>query len=104
MLHGYPKEWEKKATLRNGQQVIVRPETSSDTEMLWEMFSSLSDATLDNYVLPFTRERIERWTSNIDYNKNLTILSLVKEEGKHRIIGSASLSLNSFEALNTRLS
>jgi len=98
-LPGYPKEWKKKVTLNNGQQVLLRPELSTDTEMLWEMFSSLSDSTLNNYVLPFTRERIESWTKNIDYDKNLTILALIKEEGKHRIIGSASLSFNSVETL-----
>lgn len=94
----YPKEWEKKVTLKNGQQVFLRPELFTDTEMLWEMFSTLSDATLEYLVLPFTRERIEGWTSNIDYDRNLPILALIKEEGKQRIIGSASLSFNPAEA------
>jgi putative acetyltransferase len=95
---GYPKEWEKNVTLKNAQEVFLRPELSTDTEMLWEMFSTISEDSLDNLVLPFTRERIESWTSNIDYDKNLPILAVVKE-GKHRIIGSASLSFNSAEAL-----
>jgi len=94
----YSKEWEKKVTLKNGQLVFLRPELSTDTEMLWKMFSTLSEASLNNLVFPFTRERIERWTSNIDYEKNLPILALIKEEGKQRIIGSASLSFNSAEA------
>jgi len=97
-MSGYLKEWEKKVTLRNSQRVFLRPELSTDMEMLWEMFSTLSEATLTNLVLPFSRERIERWTSNIDYDKNLPILALIKEEGKQRIIGTASLSLNSVEA------
>ncbi|MDH5690782.1 MAG: GNAT family N-acetyltransferase [Candidatus Bathyarchaeota archaeon] len=95
----YPKEWEKRVTLKNRQQVVLRPELSTDTEMLWEMFSTLSEASLNNLVLPFTRERIESWTGNIDYDKNLPILALIEEEGKQRIIGSASLSFNSAEAL-----
>ena len=94
----YPKEWEKKVTLKSGQRVFLRPELSTDTEMLWKMFSTLSEDSLSNLVLPFTRERIERWTSNIDYDKNLPILALIKEEGKQRIIGTASLSFNSVEA------
>jgi len=94
----YPKEWEKKVTLKNGHVVLLRPALSTDTEMLWQMFSTLSKASLNNLVLPFTRERIERWTSNIDYEKNLPILSLIKEEGKQRIIGTASLSFNSAKA------
>ncbi len=95
----YPKEWEKTVPLENGQQIFLRPELSTDTEMLWEMFSTLSEATLNNLVLPFTRDRIENWTSNIDYERNLPILALVTEEGKQRIIGSASLSFNQTEAL-----
>lgn len=94
----YPKEWEETVILKNGQLVFLRPERSTDTEMLWEMFSTLSEATLANLVLPFTRERIERWTNNIDYDKNLPILALIKEKGEQRIIGSASLSFNSAEA------
>jgi putative acetyltransferase len=94
----HSKEWEKKVTLKNGQLVFLRPELSTDTEMLWEMFSTLSEGSLNNLVLPFTRERIERWTSSIDYEKNLPILALIKKDGKQRIIGTASLSFNSAEA------
>lgn len=94
----YPKEWERNVVLKNGHQVLLRPEISTDTEMLWGMFSTLSEASLNNLVLPFTRERIEGWTGNIDYDKNLPILALI-EEGEQRIIGSASLSFNSAEAL-----
>lgn len=54
MDSGYPKEWERKVTLNNGQQVFLRPELSTDTEMLWKMFSTLSENSLDNLVLPFT--------------------------------------------------
>ncbi len=93
-----PEEWGKSVNLKNGQPVFLRLELSTDTEMLWEMFSTLSETSLNNLVLPFTRERIERWTSNIDYDKNLPILALIKEEGKQRIIGTASLSFNSAEA------
>jgi RimJ/RimL family protein N-acetyltransferase len=95
----YPIEWEKKVTLKNGQQVFLRPELTTDNEMLWEMFSTLSEASLGNLVLPITRERIESWTSNIDYDKGLPILAAVKEQGRQRIIGSATLSFNSAEAL-----
>jgi len=97
-MSGYLKEWEKKVTLKNGHQVLLRPELSTDTEMLWEMFSTLSETTLSNLVLPFTRERILGWTSNIDYDKNLPILALIKKESKQRVIGAASLSFNPVEA------
>ena len=94
----YPKEWEKEIIVKDGQIVFLRPELPTDTEMLWKMFSNLSTASLDNLVLPFTRERIESWTSNIDYDKNLSILALVQEDETERIVGSASLSFHSTEA------
>jgi putative acetyltransferase len=94
----YPKEWKKEIALKNGQRVFLRPELATDTEMLWEMFSTLSKKSLANLVKPFTRERIKSWTSNIDYDKNLPILALIQEGRKQRIIGSASLSFHSAEA------
>jgi RimJ/RimL family protein N-acetyltransferase len=97
-MANYPKEWEKRLTLRNGKQVFLRPELSTDTEMIWEMFSTLSEESLRNLVLPITRERVEGWTANIDYGKNLSILALVDEE-KKRIVGASSLSFYQAEAL-----
>lgn len=94
----FPKKWEKEVLLKNGKKVVLRPELPTDTEMLWEMFSTLSKASLDNLVEPFTRERIEGWTNNIDYDKNLPVLAMVEEEKKARIVGAASLSFYSTEA------
>ena len=65
--------------------------------MLWKMFSTLSERSLSNLAPPFTRERVERWTSNIDYDKILTIVAVVEEKGEQRIVGSASLSINQRE-------
>ena len=94
----YLEKREKEILLKNGKKVVLRPELPTDTEMLWEMFSTLLKASLDNLVEPFTRERIEGWTNNIDYDKNLPILAVAEKERKARIIGSASLSFYSTEA------
>ena len=87
----YPKEYEKTVTLDDGTAVFFRPELSTDTEMLWEMFSTLSEKSLRFLVVPFTRERIERWTSNINYEKTLPILALVEQKNKMQIVATASL-------------
>ena len=97
MAH-YPNEFRKEVFLGEGQRVVLRPELSTDTEMLWEMFSTLTEESLDNLIHPFTKERIEGWTSNIDYGKNLPVLALIQENGKERIIGSSSLSFHSQES------
>lgn len=91
----YPEEWTKTITLNNGLKVFLRPEILTDTEMLWEMFSTLSKESLAFLVHPFPRERIEGWTSNIDYSKNLTILASIEENRKERVIGSSSLKFHS---------
>ena len=93
----YPCEWETVFTLKNGKKVDFRPEQSGDTEMLWKMLSTLSEKSVSNLVPPFTRERIEKWTSNIDYDKVLTIVAVIREKNEQRIIGSASLSFDGRE-------
>jgi RimJ/RimL family protein N-acetyltransferase len=88
----YPKEWERNLTLRNGVEVFLRPKLSGDTEMVWEMFSSLSRESVNYLVPPFTRERIASWTSNINYEEKLTFFAFIQNGDGASIIGSATLS------------
>ena len=90
----YPSEWEIVFTAKNGKKVDFRPKQSGDTEMLWKMFSTLSEKSLSNLVPPFTRERIESWTSNINYDEVLTIVAVIKEKNEQRIVGLTSLKFN----------
>ena len=78
----YPSEWETVFTAKNGKSVDFRPKQSSDTEILWIMFSTMSKKSLSNLVPPFTRERIENWTSNINYDKVLTIVAVINEKNE----------------------
>lgn len=86
----YPAYWREQFTTKNGQKVLFRPVQSNDTEMLWRMFSTLSEKSLSNLVPPFTRERVGSWTSNIDYNKVLAIVAVAQEI----IVARASLKFN----------
>jgi len=90
----YPTEWETVFTAKNGMKVEFRPKQSGDTEMLWNMFSTLSEDSVSNLIPPFTRERIEGWTTNINYDEVLAIVAVIKEKNEQRIIGSASLKFN----------
>ncbi len=78
-------------TAKNRKLIRFRPKKSTDTELLWGMFSTLSEATVSNLVPPFTRERIESWTSNMDPNYGVFIVAVIEEDGKDRIVGNASL-------------
>jgi hypothetical protein len=85
LMPSYPSEWTKNVVLKSGVEVFLRPELSDDTEMLWEMFSTLSKKSLEYLIHPFTRERIEGWTSNVDYSKHLPILALIQEMVKNEL-------------------
>jgi len=93
----YPSEWETEFMAKNGKKIVFRPEQPGDTEMLWKMFSTLSKESVSNLLPPFTRERVEGWTRNIDYNEVLAIVAVLESE--QRIIGSASLQFSPQEAL-----
>ena len=86
-----PKEYEKMILVRDGTEVLLRPELSTDTDMLWEMYSTLSEESQCYLGRGFTRERIEGWTSRIDYKRRLPIMAVVKEGGNERIVASAVL-------------
>ena len=96
----YPVEWEITFRAKNGKHLHFRPEKASDTEMLWTMFSTLSEESVSNLIPPFTRERIEGWTSNIDYNKVLPILAATEDQDEQRIVASASLKFHPEEVFN----
>lgn len=87
----YPKEYEKMITLRDGTKVLLRPELSTDTQMLWEMLSTLSSESKRFLGGGITRKKVQAWTSKIDYNRVLPIVGVVEEKGKTRIVASASL-------------
>jgi len=97
-MANYPKEYEKTLTLNDGTTVFFRPELSTDTEMLWKMFSTLSQESLHYLVNPFPRERIKQWTSSINYDKALPIVAVTQQGRKPRIIATASLEFRSAPA------
>ena len=98
----YPSEWETELTTKSGMKVVFRPEHPGDTEMLWEMLSTLSKESISNLLPPFTRERVESWIRDINYNKVLAIVAFITDKNKQRIMGSVSLKFNPQEALKHR--
>jgi RimJ/RimL family protein N-acetyltransferase len=84
----------KKVVLRDGTEVTLRPEIDSDLEPTWEMFSSLSDESLVYLPLGFTREKIEGWFKEINYDKVLPILGFVENGDEVRVVAGASLEFS----------
>ena len=94
------KEWTKTFTAKNGEKLVFRPEQPTDTDMLWTMFSTLSQESTSNLIPPFTRERIESWTHNINYNEVLAIVAVTAEKTKQQIVATSSLRFNPQEVFN----
>ena len=81
----------QQVVLRDGTEVTLRPETDGDLEYAWEMFSSISDNTLEFLPEGFSRERVEGWFKEIDYSKAIPILGFVEMEEGTRMVSSSSL-------------
>ena len=85
----------KKVVLKDGTEVMLRPEIDTDLELVWEMFSSLSEKSLVFLPTGFSRERVEGWFKDIDFSKALPILGFVKTLKGTRMIASATLMFSS---------
>ena len=86
--------YEKTIRLRDCTEVFLRPLLPTDSEQLWQLFAALSRDSLKYLGGGFTRERIERWTSTLDYERTLPIIAVVEEHGAPRIVVSAALSFH----------
>jgi len=90
-VSNYPREYEKIVALHDGTMVLLRPELSTDTEMLWEMVSSLSNESKRFLGGGVTRKKVAGWTRGINYNMVLPIVGVIEEKPKTRIVAIASL-------------
>ena len=81
-------------SLRDGAAVTLRPEEPRDLEPTWSMFSSLSRDTLRFLPIPITRERVEGWFRDINYERALPILAFAETSEGERMIASATLAFN----------
>jgi RimJ/RimL family protein N-acetyltransferase len=81
----------KTVKLKDGTEVVLRPSQAKDLEPTWEMFSTLSRDTLQYLPDPITRERVEGWFKEINYEEILPILGIIENESGYRIISSITL-------------
>jgi RimJ/RimL family protein N-acetyltransferase len=75
------------AILKDGRRVRLRTYKPSDKEALVSMYAGLSQETLRWSMPPYNRERIERWTSDLE--NNIIFLALDAQ----RIVGHLQISL-----------
>lgn len=88
--------WSKEIILRDGARLLLRAERKSDLEPLWEMYSTLSDESLENVPDRYTHELVEGWVTNLDYERSLPILAF-EADNPSRVVASAILHFSSRE-------
>ena len=77
----YPKidinTYQKKAKLKDGTQVLLRPMVAEDQDALYEFFTGVN-REVARYLRDDVSSRlvIEGWAKNLDYEKTLPILAL----------------------------
>lgn len=81
---------EKIMTLKDESKVLLRKATQDDLDRVWEMFSTLSEASLRFLPHPIKREEIEFMMTHIDYEVLLPIVAVV-DENNNRIAAVATL-------------
>ena len=86
----YPNEYEFCDKLKDGRNVLIRPIRPEDEDLHHELFKSLSRQTnyfrFFSYRRHLTHEQAARFTQ-IDYDREMAIIALIKENGKERSIG-----------------
>ena len=87
----------KKIALKDGTVVALRPEEQGDLEPVWRMFSTLSDESLQFLPIRFSRERVEGWFREINYERTLPILGIIDEREGVRVVAVSSLTFSQME-------
>lgn len=89
----YPMRYVTRWHLRDGSEVLLRPIKPEDEPLEHEMFTSLSEASLRERfyqsIKTITHEMHVRFC-NIDYDREMSIVAEIRENGKRRIIGIGS--------------
>jgi L-phenylalanine/L-methionine N-acetyltransferase len=73
--------------LKDGRRVRLRPYEASDKEGLVAMYAGLSEESLRWSMPPYNRQRIERWTSNLENS-----IILVARDAE-RVVGHLQIAI-----------
>jgi len=86
----YPAELEKKVTLRDGSEVLLRPIKPTDERMEQELLYSLSDRSVYlrffSSMGAFPHERVQYYTT-VDYDEHMAIVAIDENSGKEQMVG-----------------
>jgi acetyltransferase len=109
-IRPYPNKYVAPWTMKNGQQVVIRPIRAEDEPLMRKFHEHLSDRTVYlRYLSPMllservTHERLARMTHN-DYDREIALVVEGEDNGQRAIFGVARLSKLRGEEETARLS
>jgi len=94
IIRPYPRKNVAKRTLRDGQEVMLRPIKPEDEPLLVKLFQTFSEETMRLRFFQVIKEISHRTLArycNIDYDREMSIIAELIEDGKRRMIGMVRL-------------
>jgi acyl-CoA hydrolase/GNAT superfamily N-acetyltransferase len=89
-LSVYPAELERKVTLRDDTELLLRPIKPTDERLEQELLYSLSDQTIYlrffSAMSTFPHERVQYYTT-VDYDEHMAIVAIVEIDGEEQMVG-----------------
>jgi acetyltransferase len=96
VISPYPKKYEILWSLKNGQDVLLRPIKPEDEPMWLEMFQNFSEESIRYrffQMLKDTPHEVRVRYCNVDYDREIAIVAELTTEGRRKILGVARLSI-----------
>jgi acetyltransferase len=96
VISPYPKKYETRWTLMNGQEVLLRPIKPEDEPLWLEMFQTFSEESIRYrffQLLKDTPHEVRVRYCNIDYDREIAIVAEFTEEKRKKILGVGRLSI-----------
>ena len=98
VISPYPKKYEILWSLKNGQEVLLRPIKPEDEPLWLEMFQSFSEESIRYRFFQMVKDtphEVRVRYCNIDYDREVAMVSEIVENGKRKLLGVSRLSIES---------
>lgn len=96
VISQYPKKYETRWKMGNGEEVLLRPIKPEDEPLWLEMFKGFSEESVRYrffQVIKDTPHEVRVRYCNIDYDREIALVPELNRNGKRRILGVGRLSI-----------
>jgi acetyltransferase len=96
VISPYPKKYEMTWSLKNGQEVLLRPIKPEDEPLWLDMFQGFSEESIRYrffQILKDTPHEVRVRYCNIDYDREIAIVAEMVKTGQRKILGVARVSI-----------